>query len=430
MKKKVISIFLIIIQLTIISSCYDAREIDDVTYIIAIGADKGPGDTFKFTFQYLIPGSAPGGAGGTGGGESSNITNVSILAPSLMGALTILNELTGKQANVSHTVLTVTSEELSKKGVSAYAREMRRNKEFRPNTIVTVSRGSAEDYLKSINLNQESDPTKFYQLIFESKSLTGFNTGTNIFEFYGRMTSKAISPVADLVGVGNISSSNELSTDASTYKEKDHVLPLEGDYKAGDIPQTGNQNGELMGIAVFDGDKMVGELDGNETMSYLMIIGEFKRGILTLSDPKVKEKLVSLIIKQRKKPQIQVKMKNGSPDIKVKIDLEADIVAIHSDVNYETIENLPILEKTGSAFIKKDTELMLNKVASDYKSDIFGFGKYMRKQFLTWDEWSNFNWLSKFQYSNFKVDVDLKIRRPGLMIRTAPVESSGEEGSD
>jgi len=53
----------------------------------------------------------------------------------------------------------------------------------------------------------------------------------------------------------------------------------------------------------------------------------------------------------------------------------------------------------------------------------------MKGKFLTWDEWTNFNWIEKYPDSEFEVDVDLKIRRPGLMLRTYPAAGTevGEE---
>jgi len=88
-----------------------------------------------------------------------------------------------------------------------------------------------------------------------------------------------------------------------------------------------------------------------------------------------------------------------------------------------------ILEDAAEKFFEKGFLRMLKKTAKEFKSDIAGFGKEMKGKFLTWDEWTNFNWIEKYPDSEFEVDVDLKIRRPGLMLRTYPAAGTevGEE---
>lgn len=63
---------------------------------------------------------------------------------------------------------------------------------------------------------------------------------------------------------------------------------------------------------------------------------------------------------------------------------------------------------------------MLEKTARELKTDTAGFGKEMKGKFLTWDEWIDFNWIEKYPDSKFEINVDLKIRRPGLMLRSNP----------
>jgi len=43
--------------------------------------------------------------------------------------------------------------------------------------------------------------------------------------------------------------------DNSSYQEKGREFPLEGDFKAGDMPKVGTIKSEVMGLAVFNGSK-------------------------------------------------------------------------------------------------------------------------------------------------------------------------------
>lgn len=431
MKNKVrllCSLLMFIIFCTIFTGCYDRREVDDLTFVIAVGLDKGKTNTLRLTLQYAIPKAMGGGEGGGGGGEKA-LGSITVESPSLYSGLNMANNSLGKQINLSHAVVLVFSEELAKEGgVGKYLRGAVRGREFRPNMFVAVSRSSAEEYLKSIKPVQEIDPSKFYQLKFSSYKYTGFSDGTTFFDFYTEMESYAVQPVAALVDVSRYKSEDEFDIRNSTYKEKGKPVPFEGDYKAGDIPKTGDIAGEIMGLAAFSGLIMVGELDGEEAADYLMVTSSYNNSYITFTDPKDKDKVIILNVKQSRKPVRKVEIANGKLQIKVQIKLEADILAIQSGINYEAPENTKLLEDNASERIRNNIERFLNKTAKEFKSDICGFGRSVKGKFLTWKEWENYNWLDKYKDSSFDVSVDLKIRRPGLMVRSLPAVSS--QGGD
>jgi spore germination protein KC len=429
MKRSLILILIVILFSLIFTGCYDSWEVDDQTYVIAIGIDKGKHSKTNITIQYALANAiGSGNPQGGGGSTGKNVKSVTIEATSLVGSLNMFNQFIAKRLNLSHAVVMVISEELAKEGVKKYLRGIARYREFRPTIYIAIARHSARDYIKSIAPIQEIDPSKFYQLIFEASKTTGYTDNTQFVKFYQKMESPSLQPVAALVDVGKYNSPEEFSGEKSTYKEKEHMIPLEGDYKAGDIPKAGDEAGELMGLAVFAGDKMVGELDGEESMLYLMVTGQLNEGSITLPDPKVPDNYVAINVRQSRKPQKKVDLSGDNPKIHVKIQLEGDFFTIQSGHNYESLAAMPGFEQAASEFVKKDLEYLLNKTASEYKSDICGFGEEARKQFLTIDEWEAYKWLEKYSDSTFDVEVDLKMRRPGQIIRTSPVRGSEIKG--
>jgi len=54
------------------------------------------------------------------------------------------------------------------------------------------------------------------------------------------------------------------------------------------MPKVGTIKSEVMGLAVFNGSKMVGELDGEETQLQLMLEGNFGYSYVTIPDPRRK----------------------------------------------------------------------------------------------------------------------------------------------
>ena len=427
-------VLIICLVLSLFTGCYDSREIDDLTYIIALGLDKGAIEPLRLTLQYAIPKEmGGGGGGGEGGGKggSKSIGSITIECPTLYAGLNMANGFIGKKVNASHAVAIVISEELAKEGVRKYIHAAERGREFRPNMYIVVSNSSAEEYLKQIKPVQEVDPVKYYQLIFTAYQYTGFTPNSSYYHFYQGMTSDSEQPVAILAGVGKYKSSKEFANiEAGTASDKGRTPPLGGDFKAGNLPKIGDQNSEVMGLAVFNGDKFVGEMDGEDSTNFIILKGYFKHAYLTIPDPEVPGYFIVLDIKQNRFPEKKVKIVGDTPQIYTRIKLEADLVSIQSGYNYEDPRNLFIVENAASAFLKEEITKFLYRTAKDFNSDIVGFGKLAARNFLTTKQWEDYRWLDKYKNSNFNVDVEVMIRRPGLIIRTSPVVTSrnGEVG--
>jgi spore germination protein KC len=244
------------------------------------------------------------------------------------------------------------------------------------------------------------------------------------------MDDTSIQPIAVLAGASDFKNSDDFDLSGSTYKEKGRSQPLEGDFKAGGVTKVGEQKNEIMGLALFDRGKMVGEIDGEETTYHLMAEGEFGYSYLTFPDPLKQGHYVLLNVKQSRKPKKKVEMVDSKPKIDVKIILEADILSIQSGINYEDPKNIGVLERAAEEFLKEGALRYLNKTSGEFGVDICGFGKLMKSKFLTWDQWVDFGWLKKYKDATFDVNVDLKIRRPGLMLRTVSEEGTQGEGNN
>lgn len=434
MSKKVIPIVLTVCLLSsLLSGCYDRAEIDDLTYVIAIGMDKGKIEPLKLTLQYAVPkamGEGGGGGGGGGGGEGGPkaLEQLTLECPTLVSGLNMANGFVGKQINLSHAVAMFISDELAKEGIGKFIYALNRSREARPNIFVSVCRGPAEDYLKTVKPIQEIDPSKYYELLFSTYRHTAFIPNIQFAEFYNDLMTPGSQPVAVLTGLSEYKTSKEFDPGKSTAKEKGKPVPLEGDFLAGEIPKVGEPKAEVMGLAIFDGDRMVGELDGASATNYLMVTGDFKSAYVSIPDPKSPDKYVVLNVSQRTKPKRKVELTDGKPKNSVDISLEASFVSIQSGTNYEDTNMTPLIEKAASDLFHKGITTFLNRTAKEFKSDVSGFGKEVARQFLTWQEWQDFKWLDRYKDSTFEVSIKVKIRRSGILIHSSPFTST--QGSE
>lgn len=425
MKRFIYVLLTLLLSFTFLTGCYDKREIDDETYVVAMGVDIGTTQPLRLTLRYALTQVI-----GSGSADGKTLNTVTIDAPTLNSGITAANGFVGKRIELSHAIVIVFSKEIAEKGISQYMYGIARGRQYRPSIYIAVSRTSAEDYLNSINPIQEVDPSKYLESLYSNFRFTGYTSSTQFFNFYTAMTSSAMQPTAVLAGVGKFKSSDEFKSKLSAFDGKKKRTPTGGEYKAGDIPKVGDMESEIMGLAVFNGDKMVGELDGEETRSYLMVTGKYDQSYIIIPDPLAHDKYILLRVAQSRKPQHKVTFENGKLKIAVEVKLEGDFVSIQSGNNYESSDKMPIIEAAVSKLISSNISTLLKRTSTDFNSDIVGFGKCFRKTFLTNSEWDAFDWLHKYKDSTFTVSVDYKIRRSGLLIRTSPVRSSENEKSE
>jgi spore germination protein KC len=258
------------------------------------------------------------------------------------------------------------------------------------------------------------------QLVQEWSNM-GFFPNITLGDFYDDIKSTYNQPIAILACVNDYSSFKE------TGSQWGEEFKSEGDYLAGQIPRIGGNKIELYGTAVFDGDVMIGELNGDETRLMLMARDQFQRGFFTIPDPENPELIVPLDIRVARKRKVMVKFEGDKPVIILKIQLEGDLLAVQSGINYENKEMKPMLEKTFELYIKNGLDKLIGK-CQRLNADIFRFGCITARQFATIEEWERYNWISKFEKAEVNTEVEFTIRRTGAILKSSPItKTKGKE---
>lgn len=417
--KRMILIFLLSAVFSILlSGCFDKREVDELAYPLAIGIDVGEANILRLCLQLAAPleigsggGGASGGGGGDGGSKSASVITVD--TPSIYSGLNLINNIISKEINVSHCKVIVISKKLAENGFSEYLHALERGREFRPDIFVIISNGPVSEYLENVKPTLESSPSKYYELLL-GKDFTSFYPSVRLDEFYFANESDAIQPVAILSDIGKYETADQLKIVADDKNAKPGAL--EGQYEAGKIPIVAKKQNEVMGMAVFKNGKMVGTANGAESSCYRMITGDYNYSYWTIPDPLEKDKFVIMNIQQRQKPVIKVDLKDEKVKVNISIDLEGDFTSIQSDQNYE--KNPEIMEQAAKELLKKQIMEFLKRTTDEFNSDVCGFGKTVKGKFLTWNDWENYKWFDKYKDTDFYVEIDLKTRRTGLMIRS------------
>ncbi len=399
-----------------------------MAYPLAVGIDTANLVYVRVSLKIAIPGgSTQSGVSGGGGGQGNQASYVTTAeSDSINSALNLIENYIGKQINLSHTKQIVISEDLARMGgLHRFIHGIIRGRQFRPTTNIFVCYGPADEFLKASSEIFTMNEAKYYELVNGSYTYTGFGVDSTVRSFYNSMESRYSQPVVALEAVNIYSSVDEFNLSNSTALQKGRDTPHPGDYKAGMIPRIGGPRTEIMGIALFRNDMMVGTMDGEGAKFYLITSGKFQTSFLSVPDPIDEGSFIVLRIRQNRSPSYTVKIEDDKPHINLKINLEGDFASIQSSANYEDIGNIAIAEKATEEFLKEGIMRYLEDTAKKYNSDINGFGAKARMLFPNWEKWDDYNWLEKYKDSVFNLKVSFKIRRTGLLVRSLMTE--GEE---
>ncbi len=423
---KCVILLMILTGLLFTSGCYDAIEIDEMVYVVALGLDSGINGDVRMTMLFAVPIAV--GVGPEPGEVDKSTTLITVEAPTIYGGMNIANSMLSKKVNLSHAKLVVISKELAQKGIEKYVNTFNRFREFRPNTYLGIARGRAEDFLKESKPILEANPAKYYELLLESWRYTGFSVGSTLSSFYREMRSKEGEAVATLLDVNNLEASEEFGKILLAGKEDKDGKVMEGDYTAGQVPAIFDSKSMNMGTAVFKADKMVGELNGRETVFYLMVTGRLKEAYFSIPDPEEQNsaelqemKYVSLRLSFARRPVVQVQMQDDTPHITAHIFLEGSILTVEGDKDYSTGEGLKQLEDFTAEYLRRDILSFLEMTRDTFNSDICSTGKKMKQKFLLWDDWVRFRWVDKYENALFDAVLKVAIRRAGMTVKQIPM---------
>jgi spore germination protein KC len=419
------------------TGCWDLTEIDEKAYVISIGLDKGTQNVLKMSLLIAIPKNIVSGGGGSStdssekkdggsgkGKESSELVVVEV--PTIPSGINMANAFISRRVSLTHLKAVVFSEELSKEGVGRFLDYFNRDREVRGTSNVIVAKGGSDKFLRSLKPVLETNPAKYIELMAHANLYTAAIAKTTIGDFIRDVQSYDEQPIAVLGGVNKQALQEEepIPYMKPIRKEADASNPNEGDYIAGIIPRKGDADRELMGCAIFDGDKMVGEFSGVETVVMMLIRGDYQSNFSSFEDPLKKGYYVPIDLRVKKDPSIKVKRIGNRFDISVKLELYGYVMAIQSGIDYQEEKNMIILEKSVEETVTKLANRVIKRAQKEYKSDVFKFGHYARHTFWSEDDWKKANWKGAFSDADIKVETDFTISHMGMVRKNSQIISS------
>lgn len=211
--------------------------------------------------------------------------------------------------------------------------------------------------------------------------------------------------------------SGETNSLQSSDSSPDSIISPEN-LIAGSSSVSGNRGTENIGIAIFKADKFCGELSAIETICHLLVENTIDSCIISIDNPVLENEKIELRLTPSKNSKIKVNIENDIPYISIDINLNADILTLQNNQNYESYKMLEKISDSAQKYMKTQINNYLNKVCKEYGVDIDKFYAKSLSHFSTIPEWKNFNWEEKIKNANFDVNVDVNVISSVLITET------------
>lgn len=380
--KKFISVFTIIIFTITFTGCRETKqEINQMGIVLTSGFDLASNGKYIFTAQILnTQGESTSASQKNAQQSSSDVVIFTSLGDTPLTAMTNLAENYGKPLFFAHSKYVVLGEKLAESGVSLFMDAVFRTRTTRPDTILLVTKGKADDIIKADVPGQKIPADKIENLaIFQNSK--GYSPMVSRLEFANKLLSKTSAPILGLINI-----KNEFNTD--------NVF-------------------DLSGTAVFKGDKLIGYMDINETRGLQWINGKVQSGTIAAYFPNGDIVNFSII---KSKSKIKPILKDGSLSMQINITEEGNLIEMSAPLNpmknYKIMDELSVLQANA---IKSETLLALNAAQKKYKADVFNFGGIISENYPDfWDKIKS-NWSSIFPNLKIYVNVTSSVKRPGFI---------------
>lgn len=407
----------------ILGGCWDRRELESLGLVQALGIDRGPGGKgITISVMIAIPpkisggGGQSGGLSGGGGGSDTGVFVISMDAPTIYEAFNRINSVVNREITLMQTSVLLIGEDLAKEGLHKWADTLVRYREMRRTILIFICKGTAAQIMQ-VQPKLEKNPSEFFTDLISLSSKNGMFPKTRLHDFLFSYEAYGQEGYAPLLATYQ-------PKEPGVSKSKPGGGSSFGGDSSGGQPSDGSQSSSkqgkrpsdirIIGTAVFRKDKMIGALDNYESQVMLLLSGRFHEAVLSIADPQYKKYLIVFQLFAASTPRVSYERRENQDRLRVRLNLEADILSIQSGVNYTDPAKEQLLSKYVVAALKRRIEKVLDKMQHQYQSDVFGFGNRVRASFLTSSEWERYNWPKRFPQARISALIKLSIRRVGV----------------
>lgn len=397
-----------------LTSCI-GDEPNNIAYVTAMGIDKTE-NSYLYTIQFAQPTKISGGSAEEGGSVGNIVDNITVEAPTLYSAINVADTIISKDLSLSHAKVLVVSEEIASDGIAWLNEVIARNNDIRPDIYISVS-DNAGEYLEEVKPSIELNPVKYYQLTYENKNGSAIPQN-NARDFYSAYVAKSRDCLLPLAGIAE--DADEPQGEDTERKSIENTRQAEAEpnqrgfdngtrnYYAGETGKRIQNKSEVLGSAVFKGDRYVGKLGSTETELHNILMHQFTT--MYLSFYTGTESPLTLKVFEKASPKYKINKEEKTAEIYPA--LQCDLLSAPEE--YRQSHSTKDIEIEVAGMVNSAAEALIYKVYREMSADMLGIRGRLRKQFLTLDEYERC--CQSFDPSewSFIVRSQVNIRRTGM----------------
>ncbi|KZL92404.1 Ger(x)C family spore germination protein [Clostridium magnum] len=380
------AVILIVIFSFLQTGCWNAREINELAFVLSIGIDKAE-DGFKVTAQIASPETYSKTPSGTAAIEKEKpFWMVSSTGKTIFEAIRNMASISSRRIFWSHIKVIIIGEQLARSNTLEIFDFFSRNPELRLRTLVAVTPEEAGKVLEVVP-KMDKDPAIYLEKIIENRNLTGKSYGIMLKDFLEDYLDPNVGPVT-----------SRIILDKSKLEP---ALKTSGAY-------------------VFDGDKLTAPLKEETTRGLLWIRNKMNDSIMVVDCP-YDDSPTTLEIKKAKS-SFKSYLDNEAPHFTINLNVEAVLTEQSCLTDFNDKQKLGELEKALESDIRKDIESTI-AMAKDLQVDFLGLSRIMHRQHRSeWNQISS-NWNKLFRNTEVTVAVKVDINHVSLAKPLEPIKT-------
>lgn len=375
MRGKLILLQLLILSLMLLNGCWDYKEINKLSIVAGVAADRSEAGKYNLTFEIVDLHD---------GGEETKIKSrlIESEGESIFDAIRNVLRTISPKPYFGHMDVLILSESVAKEGIASILDFLNRDAEPRLNVDLLISSGkTAKDILSTESLTTAIRSIEIENLL-DAQEILSISRRVKVYEFVNELPCNGIAPVLPVIKV----------TESSGVKTS-----------------------LLSGTAVFRGDKMVGYLNEEESRYYCYLTNNVKGGLIVLEGlPNMNNTDISLELyacNTITKPIYT----NGKISMDISINAIVSLAEQGSGNSDNSEISIQKIQKAAEDYLKDRTAMTIRSVQKEFGLDIFGFGRKIHMQMPElWKE-INQDWNMIFKDMEVNVSASVEIKNEGLL---------------
>lgn len=370
------------VGLLLMCGCVGGLSIDQYSYVIDIGIEKGERLPYLVTLMVNTPSSQPDSEGNSG-----SFTVITAEGRSLFEAIETLAASQPNELNFGRTTLMMFSREFAQDDMIMESMDIALGKlRIRQNIRVIIAEGDIKSVFEGFASSSDPSTNKLKVKVTNSVNTTGMTVDTTWNLMLESFENKTQDAIVCFCGV-NQQEIREDMVGGNAYP-----------YIGGATLASGELKTSIIGSAVFSGTRMVGILDGQHTMLVQMATGKFSQGRIRVNYKDGRELSVMLF-------------SNGAPKVSIEGDTVSFVISLVADVEMpKLIESTTSkeLEDFLAYYIASESARVFTAV-QNADSDVFCVGQQMIKHMENDEQWASLDFDQVYGKLNAAFTVIIKL---------------------